>query len=192
MARHQLIAAELDTLGARLPRAALAELADGLDDTFDALLAEHGDADIAAAATVEEFGDADSIIAAFFRDSPWRRLATVLLATGPAMGVVWGITLIGQHAWEWPLPLLIRIMYGTALVTLVVMLVLVTRERSAYRWTRRATAGCAVGLILLDASMIGTVSVLAAFPPWTIPIAVGASLVRIVGITRALPAALSK
>lgn len=192
MARHKLITAQLDTLGARLPEAAVAELADGLDETFDAFLAQHGDPDTAAAATIEEFGDADTITDAFFRDSPWRRLATLLLATGPVMGLVWGVALIGQHAWDWPVPLPVRILYGTALIATVATLVIVIRERRAYRRTRVATTGSAVGLIILDALMIATIATLATIPAWTVPVAVAASLTRIVGIIRGLPAALSE
>lgn len=191
MARHQLIAAQLDILSARLPEPAVAELADGFDEAFDVLLAQHGNPDTAAAATIEEFGDADTITAAFFRDSPWRRLATLLLATGPVMGLVWGVTLIGRRAWDWPVPLPARIVYGAALIAVVVILILVIRERRAYRRTRMATTGCAAGLIILDALMIGTIATLATVPAWTAPIAVAASLIRIVGILRALPAALS-
>jgi hypothetical protein len=192
MARHQLIAVQLDTLRTRLPEAAVAELADGLDETFDALLAQYGNPDTAAAATIEEFGDADTITAAFFRDSPFRRLATLLLATGPVMGLVWGVALIGQRAWNWPVPLPVRTLYGTALITVVAILIIVIRERHAYRRTRLTTTGCAVGLIILDSLMIGTIATLATVPAWTVAIAVAASLIRVVGILRALPAALSE
>jgi hypothetical protein len=190
MARHELIATELDTLGSRLPADAVAELADGLDETFETLLAEHGDPDTAAAAAIEEFGDANTITAAFFRESPWRRLALVLLATGPVMGIVWGSTLIGQRAWSWPVPLGVRVLYGTVLVAAVVTLIIAVRERRAYRRARLAATACAAVLLLLDAFMLTAIALLAALPGWIVPIAAAASIIRILGIVRALPAAL--
>lgn len=191
MARHQLIAVHLDTLAARLPAAAVAELADGFDETFDALLSQHGNPDTAAEATIDEFGDADTITAAFFRDSPWRRLALGLLATGPLMGLVWGATLISQRAWAWPVPLSARVLFGTVLLAVVATLVIAVREIRAYRRTRLTTTGCAGGLVILDALMLTAIATLATLPDWTVSIAVVASLVRILGIVRALPAVLA-
>lgn len=191
MARHQLIAVQLDTLTDRLPAAAVAELADGLDETFEALLAQLGNADAAAAATLEEFGDADTITAAFFRDSPWRRLALGMLATGPVMGIVWGGTLISQHAWDWPIPVPARILYGAVLLTVVAILISAVREERAYRRTRLAATGCAIGFVVLDALMLVAVTTLATIPGWAVTIAVGASVIRILCVVRALPAVLA-
>jgi hypothetical protein len=107
------------------------------------------------------------------------------------MGFVWGITLIGQRAWNWPVPLPIRILYGSALITVVVVLIIAVRERRAYRRTCWTTTGCACCLLILDALMLTTVATLATLPGWTVPIAVAASIIRMLGIARALPASLS-
>jgi hypothetical protein len=103
MAGHELIAAQLDILARRLPAQAVQELADGLAEAYEAQLAALGDPGAAARAAITEFGDAEVITAAFVRDSPWRRTAMALLATGPVMAALWAVTLISARMWTWPI-----------------------------------------------------------------------------------------
>lgn len=157
MAGHELITAQLDILADRLPSQAVQELADGLQEAYEARLAQLHDPDAAAHAAIADFGDADTITAAFFRESPWRRMAMALLATGPFMGLVWGLTLISARAWDWPIPPAVRIVYGAALVAVALTLLGVALEKRAYRRIRTATLAAAVGLIALTR---------ACSPPW--------------------------
>jgi hypothetical protein len=190
VAGHELITAHLDTLAARLPAQAVEELADGLEVTFEQHLAKHGDPTIAARAALDEFGDADLITAAFLRESQGRRTARALLATGPVMGVVWGATLITSHAWTWPVPPPIRLLYAAALVMAVLALVVAARETFSYRRSRRAALVGMVGLVLLDGLMLTAVAVLTPTATWPVTVAVTASSIRILGTSRALPAIL--
>lgn len=105
MAGHELIAAQISVLADRLPASAVEELVDGLQETYEARLDELQDPDAAARAAIAEFGDADTVTAAFFRQSPWRRVAVALLISGPFMGVAWGLSLVSTHAWNWPVPI---------------------------------------------------------------------------------------
>ena len=195
MARHQLIAAQLATLTARLPAAAVCELvqlADGYDETFQTQLREHQSPDAAAAATIAQFGDADTITEAFVRHSPGRRLALRLLAPGPAMGLLRGATLVSQHAWNWPVPTPARVLYGAALLAVVATLIIALRDPRANRRTRLTTTGCAAGLLILDTLMLTAAAKLDAVPGWALSVAVAASLARITSVARALPAVLAE
>lgn len=191
MAGHQLIAAQLHVLAARLPAQAVDELADGLAESYERQLERCGDPDAAARAAVAEFGDADTVTAAFFRDSPWRRAAMLLLATGPLMAAAWGTALVAGQAWTWPVPTWAKLLYGTALAAIVVALILVVRERRAYRRTRALTAAGALALLVLDGLMLVAVVLAGTGPVWPMAIAVPASLVRILATVRGLPAVLS-
>jgi hypothetical protein len=93
VAGHELIEAQLAILSARLPAQAVDELTDGMRETYQARLALLGDGEAAAREAIVAFGDADEVTAAFSRDSPWRRMALVLLATGPVMAALWGASL---------------------------------------------------------------------------------------------------
>lgn len=191
MAGHELIDAELSVLAARLPARAVEELADGLHETYEARLADN-DPDAAARAAIAEFGDADTITAAFFRDSPWRRMAMLLLATGPFMGLVWGLTLVSVEVWNWPVPLPVRLAYGAALLAIAGTLFLAAIESRAYRRTRTATLIGAVGLMALDAGMLVAVVTVSSVALWPLLLAIPASLIRIIVTLRALPPALTR
>jgi hypothetical protein len=193
MADHELITAQLGILADRLPAPAVAELADGLQETYEARLAELHDPDAAARAAIAEFGDADTVTAAFFRESPWRRMAMTLLATGPFMGVLWGSVLLYGRVWDWPIPPAVWIVFGTVLVAIVLTLRGVTREQRAYRRTRTSTLAAAIGLITLDSGML-MITMLPPVPSTaSLPLllAVPASLARIIVTLRALPLALT-
>ncbi|MET9240929.1 hypothetical protein [Nonomuraea sp. NPDC003709] len=192
MAGHELIAAQLAILAERLPAQAVEELADGLQEAYEARLAELHDPDVAARAAIAEFGDADTITAAFVRESPWRRMALTLLATGPIMGVVWGPTLLSARVWDWPIPLVVRIAYGMVLVGAALTLLTVARAKHAYRRTRIATLAAATGLITLDIGMIAAAMSMSSSVVWPLLVAVPASLIRILATLRAMPAALTR
>jgi hypothetical protein len=187
MACHELITAQLDILAARLPSQAVEELADGLEEAYERRLEEYGDSEMAAREAIAEFGDAETIMTAFFRYSPWRRTALVLLTTGPIMGAAWGTTLLTADAWAWPVPLPARILYGVALATIVTVLIVVIREKHAYRRTRPATIAGALGLIALDGLALIAIATMAPVPTWPMAIAVPASLIRILATVRGLP-----
>jgi hypothetical protein len=192
VAGHELITAQLDILTTRLPPRAVEELADGLEEAYDRCLEVCGDPETAARAAIAEFGDADTVTAAFFHESPWRRTALALLATGPVMATAWGTALLTADAWTWPVPLSARILYGTALATIVALLVTVIREKHAYRRTRPVTVAAAVGLIILDGLALTMIATMATVPTWPLAIAVPASLIRILATIRALPTVLSR
>ncbi|MFB4269662.1 hypothetical protein [Nonomuraea sp. GTA35] len=188
MAGHELIDAELALLARRLPNQAVEELADGLAEAYEAHLAALGEPGAAARAAIAEFGDAEVITAAFVRNSPWRRTAMALLATGPIMALLWGATLISAQMWTWPIAPPLRIAYGLALAATVLTLLGVVREKHAYRRTQSATLVAVSALILLDAGMLTAAVVsMPALPPWPLALAVPASLIRITLSVRALP-----
>ncbi|WP_405144349.1 hypothetical protein OG589_41590 [Sphaerisporangium sp. NBC_01403] len=191
MAGHDLITAQLDILAARLPAQAVRELADGLQDAYEMHLDACGDPGQAARAAIAEFGDADTVTAAFFHHSPWRRAAFLLLATGPFMAAAWGATLLAAHAWTWTVPLPVKILYGMALGTIAFDLVIVVREKRAYRRTRVALVGSAVGLIVLDGLALTTIAIMVSTPVWPMAVAVPASLIRILATVRGTRAALT-
>jgi hypothetical protein len=83
MASHHVIEEYLDQLATRLPSDAVDELADGLTETWHRYLDTGVAPDQAAQAAIAEFGDARQVTAAFVAHAPGRRVAPVLLATGP-------------------------------------------------------------------------------------------------------------
>jgi hypothetical protein len=186
MAGHHLIAAYLDGLRRRLPADAVDELADGLLETFDHRLATGVDADTAARQAIAEFGDVDTIHAAFTRHSPGRRLAIRLLATGPAVGACWAGTLLLGHAWTWPVPGSARLAFGLALLATVATLGAAAGTRRNSPRTRIAALG-GLGLVVLDATMIATTLVAAPVLVWPMAAAIPASLLRIGATLRAVP-----
>lgn len=189
MADHELIAAQLALLSRRLPAPAVEELADGLRESYEAHLAELGDPDAAARAAMAEFGDADTVTAAFVHASPWRHIAVALLLTGPLMGALWGLSLITAQVWMWPVPVSVRIGYGAALVAVVATLLPAARGGLTYRRTRAAALAGAAGLVILDTGMLAAVMIVTPALTWPLALAVSASLIRIIATLRALPPA---
>jgi hypothetical protein len=189
MAGHELIAAQLHILQARLPAAVVAELADGLDETYQALLPRYHQPAAAARAAIAEFGDADTITVSFVRNAPSRRLAIGALATAPMMGAIWGAALISQQFWNWPVPLPIRFIPGIVLLATVTALLLAVTVRRTYRRGRRLVAGAAGSLIGLDIAMIAAVWAYAV-PVWPAALAIFASLLGMICLLRAAPALL--
>jgi hypothetical protein len=148
-----LIAEYLGVLAGQLPGPVVEELADGLDGTYRHYLRLGLAPDAAATAAVAEFGDPELIVAQFTRAHPARRAARALLAIGPAVGACWALALVTAHARTWPVPTVVRLTAGLALVSCVVLLavaVLGTR----YRLVARAGIGGCAGFAALDAAMI--------------------------------------
>ncbi|MEU8204985.1 permease prefix domain 1-containing protein [Streptosporangium sp. NPDC049046] len=191
MAGRDLITAQLDILATRLPSQVVEELADGLEEAYELHLHACGDPEQAARAAIAEFGDADTVTAAFLRESPWHRTAIVLLLTGPLMAAAWAVTLLTAGAWTWSLPLPAKILYGAALVTIVCALLFVVREKLAYRRTRLAMIGSVLGLIVLDVLMLTVIAVMTPVPVWPMAVAVPASAIRILSLARRLPAVIA-
>jgi hypothetical protein len=192
MAEHELISTQLNILAVRLPAPAVDELADGLYEAYETQLAEHRDPDAAAHLALAQFGDADTVTAAFIRHSPWRRTALALLATGPLIGALWATTLITSQAWDWPISTPVRVIYGATLLTIVLTLALSSRARTAYNRTRWATATGAIGLVILDALMLTAIAILEPALSWPLTLAVAASLIRAMTTLRMIPALLAR
>lgn len=150
MAEPGLIDAYLAALAPHLPEARMAELADGLADTYDHHRARGLDEPHAARAALDEFGDARTVLAAFAEQSPPRRVARVQLASAPLLAAAWSVVLIAGHATTWPVPFAAPwALAALTLATFAALLVAVRTTRP--RRTRvAALAGCA-GLVVLDA-----------------------------------------
>jgi hypothetical protein len=191
MAESRLIGDYLAELSAQLPAPIVAELADGLEQTHRRYLDQGLGADAAATAALGEFGGPQVVLAAFTRASPARRAARRLLATGPVVGVCWGIALILNRAWTWPvLPVGARILIGTALITVIGLLVAAAfggRYRSA---VRAGAAGC-LGITALDAIMLAVIMLAAPAVIWPIIVAMTASAARITFTARRLRSVLA-
>ncbi|MGH8826901.1 MAG: permease prefix domain 1-containing protein [Jiangellaceae bacterium] len=190
MAGHALIDAHVAALRRRLPADAVDELADGLVETFDHHIRDGMGPDRAASAAIAEFGSVEDITRAFTRDAPGRRVALVLLATGPLVGVSWGAALIAAQAWAWPVPAGVRLLFGALLLAVVAALLAVAFARTNYARTR-LTALSGTGLILLDAAMLAAVALAATALVWPMALAVTASLARIGLTLRVLPRVLA-
>jgi hypothetical protein len=181
MPRHPLIGAYLRDLRHRLPvdipADAIAELTDGLTDTYDHFRGQGLDPDAAAHAALADFGDPSDIAAAFTHNSPARRAARALLATGPLLAGCWVLALLTGHAWRWPIPVTARLGFAAALVAVVVLLATATRTANTRTRHRSAIAGTG-GLLLLDSAAIGTVALTAPALTGPLLLAIAASLTR--------------
>jgi hypothetical protein len=188
MASHQLIDAHLAGLAHRLPPNVVDELADGLIETWQ----HHRTAGLsptdAARTAIAEFGTIDQITEAFVTTCPGRRTARLLLATGPPVGACWSGSLIAAHAWTWPIPVPVAAVTAVALLAVVTALIIAATSRTSFRRARLGTAG-GLGLIVLDATMLAGVLLVAPTVVWPMLVAVPASLARIGLTLRFLPAA---
>jgi hypothetical protein len=178
MSQPRLIRDYLATLAAQLPAPLVAELEDGLTETYRSYLRRNLSPGHAAESAVAEFGDPQVILAEFARVNPARRTARRLIGTGPMVGACWGAALISSRAWTWQIPLPARIMPGLVLaaaITLIAVAALATR----YQWASRAgLAGC-IGITTLDITMITGVVLAAPTMTWVIIVAAAASTARI-------------
>jgi hypothetical protein len=187
MSDNPLIDTYLAQLARRLPTDVVDELADGLTDTYHRHLTGGATPHSAARAALAEFGDAAEITTAFTLQSPGRRTARMLLATGPAVGACWAAALITGHAWAWPVPVLARV--GVALLLLAVVATLATAatRRHSYARTRTMVIVGGLALLTLDAAALTGVAVTAPALAWPLALAACASLTRIGLTVRALP-----
>jgi hypothetical protein len=79
--------------------------------------------------------------------------------------------LITARAWQWPVPLAARVLFGVALLTVIGLLAVAVLGRRYRRVCRAAATACA-GTAILDAAMIGTVLVTAPALAWPVAVAV--------------------
>jgi hypothetical protein len=185
MAEPGLIKDYLAALSAQLPAPIVAELTDGLEQTYRHYLDQCLGPAAAAEAALAEFGGPQVVVAAFTGASPARRAARKLLATGPVVGACWGTALVLNRAWTWPVPLGVRVLLGMALITIIGLLAAAafgSRYRSA---GRAAAAGCA-GIAALDATMLIAITLAVPAVIWPVIVAAVASAVRITFATRSL------
>ena len=161
----------LAALSADLPGRIVEELADGLDETYHRHFGQSHDPDAAARAAVAEFGEPRVIVAAFTDASRGRKTARRLLAAGPAVGLCWAVVLITAQAWQWPVPILGRVLFGVALITVIGLLAAAVLGRH-YRLVCRAAAAACVGTALLDTTMACAVLVIAPALVWPVALAV--------------------
>jgi hypothetical protein len=185
MAEPGLIKDYLAALSAQLPAPIVAELTDGLEQTYRHYLDQGLGPAAAAEAALAEFGGPQIVVAAFTGANPARRAARKLLATGPVVGACWGTALVLNRAWTWPVPLGVRVLLGMALITIIGLLAAAafgSRYRSA---GRAAAAGCA-GIAALDATMLTAITLAVPAVIWPVIVAAMASAVRITFATRGL------
>jgi len=188
VASHQLIDAHLAVLARRLPADAVHELADGLIETWQHHLAAGLPSADAARAAIAEFGTVDQITDAFVTQSPGRRTARMMLATGPLVGACWGASLVVAHAWTWPVTAAAAAVFGLALLAVVAALVTSATSRRSYRRARLGAAA-GLGLVALDVAMLAAVLLVAPTLVWPMLVAVPVSLARIGLTLRSLPGA---
>jgi hypothetical protein len=186
MASHQLIDEHIAFLAGRLPANAVDELADGLTETWQHHQAEGRTPAEAARSAIAEFGTTEQIVTAFVAQAPGRRIARLLLATGPIVGVCWGTSLLAAHAWNWPVPGAVKALFAITLLGLIAALVSAATSRDSYRRTRLGTTG-GLGLIVLDGVMVAAVILLAPAMVWPMVVAIPASLTRIGLVLHRLP-----
>ena len=137
----------------RLPGAIADEAADGLIETYEHHLASGAGDQEAARAALAEFGDLALVVGEFTRQAPGRRIARLLLATGPVAGSCWAAALILSRAWTWPVPATTRLGFGAALLLAVLALLAAATSRHSYRRTRLAAAASPV-ILALDATAV--------------------------------------
>jgi hypothetical protein len=187
VARARLIEQYLAGLSARLPEALVAELADGIDQTYLYYRARGQDTDDAARSATVEFGDPDVITTAFLTLSPGRRAARNLLRSGPLVGGCWALVLLTGRAWNWPVPTVERALVSASVLAIVAMLVAASIVRRYLLIQRLAFAG-GVGVVILDLTMLAYVATVAPASGWTVLLAAAASTGRVVFAATAMPA----
>jgi hypothetical protein len=186
MATSSVIDSYLAELARRLPAPIVEELSDGVQETYFHFRSAGLSDGQAARETLAEFGAADMVVASFAASSPSGRTSRLLLAIGPLVGACWAAVLLADRAWRWPIPALGRAAFGAALLAVIGTLIAAAVGRE-YRATRRtAIAGC-LGLLVLDAIMLGTVVATVNLPRGLLALAACASGTRIMLVLRFLP-----
>ena len=177
MSEPSLIEGYLTELSADLPGRIVEELADGLEETYRRHLGRGLAQDAAARAAVTEFGEPRVVMAAFTDASRGRRTARRLLAAGPGVGMCWAIVLTAARAWQWPVPMVARALFGAMLIAVIGLLAAAALGRRYRPVCRAAAAGC-VGTAIVDAAVTGTVLITAPALAWPIAVAVALSAGR--------------
>lgn len=180
MARHQLIDNYLADLDGHLPADIVDELSDGLVETWHHHLGEGLSPDEAAHRAVVEFGPPDQVVRAFVADAPGRRIALMLLASGPMVGACWGASLFAARAMTW-VPFAARAGFALVLLTVVLLLSAAATSRHNYGRARLGLVG-AIGVLSLDAVVAIAAPLLTPVVVWPMALAIALSLARI-GIT---------
>ena len=185
MAESGVIGDYLAVLSAQLPASIVEELADGLDQTSQRYLDQGLNSDAAADAALAEFGDPQVILADFTRLSPARHAARQLLATGPVVGGCWGLALIADRAWSWPVPIIARLLLGLVLLIMIGTLAAAAFGRQ-YRTVWRAAAAGLAGMTAVDAALVISMPLVTPAMTWPLRLAMAASLARIALAARGL------
>lgn len=190
MAEHSLIADYHAALAAGLPAELADEVIDGLIEA-DAKYRQQGlNAENAARAAITEFGEPSLVVEEFARASPAKRVARLLMITGPVVGLCWGAALIDARAWQWPVPGLIRLVLGAVLTASVIVLVIAVLARN-YRRVHRASTGACIGLAALDALAVTAALVGAPSFGWLLGLAACVSTARLTFVARSFRRALA-
>lgn len=193
----------------------LAELHDGLLEATDTHQARGLTPAQAATAATAEFGDPQTVAAAFTPElaaAHARRTALALVRSGPLLGLLWATALASSHLttlpahpappWQWPHPptglwIVFPLLASATLVGVPAGLVTVAATGRLARWLpgrpRLApTAAATIGIagIVIDLTLLGMLSAWATIAPgrlaWVpITVAATASLARLVLGTRA-------
>jgi hypothetical protein len=106
------------------------------------------------------------------------------------IGGLWAATLI-TGGWSHSIPTLPRVLFGGALLAIVLTLASVATTRRNYRQTRMALVASATGLVMLDALMVASVLTLGPPPAWPLALAVTGSALRGLNTLCMLPSAMA-
>jgi hypothetical protein len=170
----------------RLPAGLAEEAAGGLLEAYERGLERGAGEQLAAREAIAAFGDLELVVGEFTRQSPGRRVARLLLATGPVAGLCWAGALIAGRAWAWPVPGAVRLGFGAALLLAVLALLAAATSSRGYRRTRLTTLACPV-ILALDAGAVAAVAAITPALTWPLGAAVTVSLARITFTARTLP-----
>lgn len=187
----------LSGIAARLPgprrarTAALAELRDGLLDAVEAHRARGATAGDAARAAVAESGPIDVVAAAYapiLAARQARRSALALVATGPAIGLLWVLALVPGQAPDALLRMAPPLLVAVAVATVAALLAIAAAGRGM-RWLpdtpqlpQRATAtACAAAIAgdLIVLTLAATQLLATGLPVAPALLAAAASLTRL-------------
>lgn len=185
MAGPDLIEDYLAALARRLPAAVVAELSDGLRESYESRRRDGADVESAQRAAVSEFGSPDVVVAAFVAASPGRAVARRLLAAGPLVGLAWASILLEHRGMLPPAAVDAFAVIGIAVVAAVLLLVWAAFG-SVYRQVRDgAVAGCLL-VLTVDLAALGLITEAGLLTRWPLPLAGAVSLIRVAFTLRQL------
>lgn len=187
MIGNPLLDGYLAELSSRLPADVVAELADGLTDTYQHHLATAANPQAAARRAITEFGTVDDITSAFTVGSPSRRTARRLLATGPLVGGAWAGAILLSRTGQWTVPVPVRLAFGLSVLAVVATLAIAATSRRHYNRAHTTALAGSIGILALDTSacLAATLTTTALAGP--LAFAAAASLTRIATTLRTLP-----